>query len=156
MAARRQTKAMLVLALTCFGVMAFSAHGRAQTEPEIRMLPPVAPQFETPPFMRLTGRLLPISEKERDGRPSFTLFIERKEWWFQLEEVETWNDATRSWTLLNDFLPSELHLIGSPDFLDPLQQPEMVNKRIVIQGRFASATQTLTVTAAAEEAHTSR
>jgi len=119
------------------------------------MLPPVAPQFETPPLVRLTGRLLPTSQKERDERPSFKLFIAHKEWLFQLEYVESWNDATRSWTLLNDFFPSALHLTGSQDFLAPLQQPEMVNKRIAIQGRFSAATQTLTVTAAAEEANTS-
>lgn len=148
-------KVALVLVLICLGVATISAQARAQEEPEIRMLPPVAPHFETPPLVRLTGSLQPVSRKASEGfRTTFKLFIGRKEWLLQLEYVETWNDATRSWSVLNDFFPTELHLTGPEDFLGPLRQPEMTGKRITIAGRFSAADQVLAVTGAAEEANT--
>jgi hypothetical protein len=119
-------------------------------EPEIRMLPPIVPHLEIAPVVRLTGRLQPLQRKDGEGLHTLRVFIGRKEWLFQLEDIETLTGTNRGWTILNEIFPSELRLIDSEDLIGPLQQPEMAGKLITVEGRLYAGDRTLVVTAAAE------
>ena len=71
---------------------------------------------EAPPWVRLTGYLLP-AETERHGLYSFPVYVNGEERIFRVEEANNLTGSGLASTLLNHLFPMELHLIGRDELL---------------------------------------
>ena len=105
---------------------------------------------EAPPYVRLSGVLLPLEDQHDAGLRSLTVFVHGRLWRFQLDAVEEVTQGNHARLQLRDLLWGSIRLYGSPGLLAPLQQPEIVGKHLTIEGHLHTRERRLLVTAAEE------
>jgi hypothetical protein len=93
-------------------------------------------RFEPPPRVRLTGSILPFEDRNPLRMDIFTVFIEGKKRIFRVVEVEqlTGWDAD-GWRLLRQLFPAEMRFLGSKELTSLLQEPELMGKRLTLEGQ---------------------
>lgn len=91
---------------------------------------------EPPPRIRLAGALLPFADKDPRRQHTLTIHIEGRKWIFRVVEVHqlTGNDPG-GWGLLRKLFPFELRFLGLPELLSRLQDPELMGKRLMLEGQ---------------------
>ena len=102
---------------------------------------------EAPPYVRLSGVLLPLGDQPAAGLRSLTVFVHGQLWRFQLDAVEEVTQGNHARLELRDLLWGSIRLYGSPGLLAPLQH---AGKHLTIEGHLHTRERRLLVTAAEE------
>ena len=109
------------------------------------------PHIEPPPLVRSTGALHPLEEKGRGGLLTLTVSVKDTKWIFRIAKVEKLTGRNPSgWRLLQDLFPPQVRFVGPAELLHPLQEPEIVGKLLIIEGRLYTGDRMLLITAVEE------
>ena len=109
------------------------------------------PQIEPPPLVRFTGALHSLEEKGRGGLLTLTVSVKDTKWIFRIVKVEKLTGRNPSgWRLLQSLFPPQLRFVGPAELLHPLQEPEIVGKLLIIEGRLYTGDRMLLITAVEE------
>ena len=109
------------------------------------------PYIEPPPLVRFTGALHPLEEKGRGGLLTLTVSVKDTKWIFRIAKVEKLTGRNPSgWRLLQDLFPQQVRFVGPAELLHPLQEPEIVGKLLIIEGRLYTGDRMLLITAVEE------
>ena len=80
--------------------------------------------------------------------PTLTVLVAKKRWIFRLAKVENLTGRDLSaLRLLQVLFPPHVHFIGLEEFVRPLQDPEVLGKRLRIEGLLYTADRVLLITA---------
>jgi len=112
----------------------------------------IGPRFGSPPLVRFTGSLLPISEEGHRGLYTLTVLIKEKKWIFKLAKVQVLTGSGRGWAILQDLFPPQVRFFGPGDLIQLLQKPESEGKLLIIEGRLYTGDRRLWLTAVKEVA----
>lgn len=105
------------------------------------------------PLVRFTGVFLPVEEKGRSCMLTLTVRITDTTWIFRIAKVESLTGRDlRALGLFQSLFPPRVHFVGSEDLLRPLQDPEIMGKRLAIEGILYPTDRMLWVTAVNEVA----
>ncbi len=105
-----------------------------------------APQLESPPLVRLTGAFSKLEEIPQSGPSTLQVSIQNATWSFTVVKFEKLTGrAATDLDFLQSLFPPQLRLTGAPAVLAPLQQPTILGKSLVIEGRFYSTEKMLLV-----------
>ncbi len=102
---------------------------------------------DAPPYVRLSGVVLPLGSQDSAELRSLTVFIYGQLWRFRLDAAEEVTNGNHTQLHLRDFMWCSIRLYGSEDLLAPLQQPEITGKHLTIEGHLYSKERRLLVTA---------
>lgn len=112
---------------------------------------PGVPRFG-PPLVRLTGSFCTSGQQDKkEGFQFLNVRAGDKELLFRLEKAESLAGDRTGEELLQDLAGHQLILRGADKLLRPLQGPEMVGKRLYIEGNLFVSDRILEVTAAGED-----
>lgn len=105
---------------------------------------------EAPPYVRLSGVVMPLGPQDSAELRSLTVFIHGQLWRFRLDAMEEVTTGHYARLQLRDFMWCSIRLYGSEDLLAPLQQPEIVGKHLTLEGHLYPKERRLLVVAAEE------
>jgi hypothetical protein len=100
----------------------------------------------TPPVVRLTGTLVPLTAQQDKGLDTLSVWMNGQEWVFKLTDVQTLSGSNYGAMILNKLFPREVRLRGPDTLLDPIQTAAAAGKPLVVEGRLYVANRTLVVT----------
>ncbi|MBI4528591.1 MAG: hypothetical protein HY695_32755 [Deltaproteobacteria bacterium] len=126
--------AALFLLLTVWAATA-SAHGLARL----------------PLLVRFTGTI--VTDKQDNQRsfyPDVLLLIDGKTSTFRITKVQSLTGIEKGWQILQYLVPPRLTLGGPRNLIAALQNPEMIGKSLVIEGRLYTGARMLIVTGVEE------
>ena len=108
---------------------------------------------EPPPRIRLVGALLPFADKDPRRQNTLTVHIDGEKWIFRVVKVQqlTGNDPG-GWGLLRLLFPFELRFLGPPELLARIQDPQLLGKRLILEGQLYTGGRRLFVTKVEEAA----
>lgn len=110
-----------------------------------------APQLESPPLVRLTGVFSKLDEPTQAGPSTLVVSIQSASWRFTVAKFEKLTGrAATDLDFLQSLFPPQLRFTGAPAVLAPLQQPTILGKSLVIEGRFYSMEKMLLVFSASD------
>lgn len=110
-----------------------------------------APQLESPPLVRLTGSFSKLDAPPQSGPSTLEVSIQNSTWRFTVVKFEKLTGrAATDLDFLQSLFPPQLRFTGAPAVLAPLQQPSILGKSLVIEGRFYSAEKMLLVLSVAD------
>lgn len=99
-----------------------------------------------PPLVRFTGTLLPPQETY-SGVDTLSVSVEGKDWIFRVNRVQELTGSAYGQGILGDIFPPQLRFVGPDELLAPLQQADITEQRINVEGRLYVAHRMLFVTA---------
>ena len=105
---------------------------------------------DAPPYVRLSGVLLPLGAQDSAELRSLTVFVHGQLWRFRLDAVEEVTNGNYARLQLRDLMWCSIRLYGSEGLLASLQQPEIAGKHLTIEGHLYPKERRLLVTAAEE------
>ncbi len=104
------------------------------------------PRLEPPPLVRFTGALLPLEEKNQSRLPTLTVFMRGERLIFRIAKVQKLTGSSPGgWRLLRGLFPPAVHFVGPKRLISLLQEPEIMGKRINIEGRLYIGSRTFFV-----------
>jgi hypothetical protein len=106
-----------------------------------------------PPLVRLTGTFCTPGEKgcNPESLRDFTLRIDNKNVLFKVSRAESLTGDRTGMQLLQDITGNKLYLRGADKTLRPLKDPDLIGKRVYIQGNLFVNNGILDVTAEGTE-----
>ena len=94
------------------------------------------PHSGPPPLVRFTGSLLPLEEKERSHLPTLTVFMRGERLIFRIAKVQKLTGLSPDgWRLVWALFPPQVRFLGPERLISLLQEPEIMGKRLSIEGR---------------------
>ena len=87
-----------------------------------------------PPIVRFIGAFQPFSEKDAGNLNTLTVSIQNQQWLFQIARVDTVTGSDPGMLLLSRIFPPQLHFLGPPERLAPLENPAIVGKQVTFEG----------------------
>jgi hypothetical protein len=97
--------------------------------------------------------LHPLAEKGRGGLATLTVSVKDTQWSFRVAKVEKLTGTDPSgWRLLQNLFPPRLRFVGPAELLHPLQEPEIVGKLLIIEGRLYTGDRMFLITSVEEAA----
>ncbi|MGA2516179.1 MAG: hypothetical protein ABSG44_06475 [Thermodesulfobacteriota bacterium] len=100
------------------------------------------------PLLSLTGTLYRPGEKAVAGSYTFGLYLNGKEQWIlDVKAARDISELTPGLAVLRDLFPSTLNVMGPKNLIAALENPELADKPIVIEGYIHVAHNLMEVTA---------
>jgi len=98
----------------------------------------------TPPRVRFTGVLVPISDQSRNGLlENLNVIIETERLTFLIDKMQIVGGVGLNRVLLQRLFPPLLHLTGPDDLVDRLKRLETAHRALTIEGLLYTVSRTL-------------